>query len=68
MLIACTFLVLIQLLVFAGNTRVVGQPQLEMFREELQSRLSDNFSVILKERKLPLSLLQDHQKVLLLCL
>ncbi|PWZ58046.1 Nuclear/nucleolar GTPase 2 [Zea mays] len=45
-----------------GNTRVVGQPQLEMFREELQSRLSDNFSVILKERKLPLSLLQDHQK------
>nr|CAB3495933.1 unnamed protein product [Digitaria exilis] len=48
-----------------GNTRVVGQPQLEMFREELQNRLSDNFSVILKERKLPLSLLQDHQKVLL---
>ncbi|OEL33193.1 Nuclear/nucleolar GTPase 2 [Dichanthelium oligosanthes] len=45
-----------------GNTRVVGQPQLEMFREELQNRLSDNFSVILKERKLPLSLLQDHQK------
>ncbi|CAL4922671.1 unnamed protein product [Urochloa decumbens] len=45
-----------------GNTRVVGQPQLEMFREELKNRLSDNFSVILKERKLPLSLLQDHQK------
>lgn len=64
MLIACAVLVLIRLLVLAGNTRVVGQPQLEMFREELQSQLSDNFSVILKERKLPLSLLQDHQKVL----
>jgi nuclear GTP-binding protein len=50
---------------FAGNTRVVGQPQLALFREELKNHLSDNFSVILKERKLPLSLLQDHQKVLL---
>ena len=70
MLIVCTFLVLIRLrlLVFAGNTRVVGQQQLAFFREELTSQLSDNFSVILKERKLPLSLLQDHQKVLLLCL
>jgi hypothetical protein len=66
MLIACTYLMLMRFLVIAGNTRVVGQPQLEMFREELQNRLSDNFSVILKERKLPLSLLQDHQKVLLL--
>jgi len=45
-----------------GNTRVVGQTQLALFRDELKNRLSDNFSVILKERKLPLSLLQDHQK------
>ncbi|ERM95198.1 nuclear/nucleolar GTPase 2 [Amborella trichopoda] len=45
-----------------GNTRVVGQKELETFREELQSRLSSNYNVILKERKLPLSLLNDHQK------
>jgi nuclear GTP-binding protein len=45
-----------------GNTRVVGQKEMEFFREELQSRMSNNFNVILKERKLPLSLLQDHQK------
>uniref|UniRef100_A0A0E0D0L4 Nuclear/nucleolar GTPase 2 n=1 Tax=Oryza meridionalis TaxID=40149 RepID=A0A0E0D0L4_9ORYZ len=45
-----------------GNTRVVNQKELEFFREELQSRLSNNYNVILKERKLPLSLLQDHQK------
>ncbi|KDP46780.1 hypothetical protein JCGZ_06568 [Jatropha curcas] len=45
-----------------GNTRVVNQKQLEFFREELQSRMSSNYNVILKERKLPLSLLNDHQK------
>ncbi|XP_074562491.1 nuclear/nucleolar GTPase 2 [Curcuma longa] len=45
-----------------GNTRVVNQKELEFFREELQNRLSNNYNVILKERKLPMSLLQDHQK------
>ncbi|RRT73404.1 hypothetical protein B296_00022101 [Ensete ventricosum] len=36
--------------------------ELEFFREELQNRLSNNYNVILKERKLPMSLLNDHQK------
>ncbi|KAL8507896.1 hypothetical protein ACS0TY_018445 [Phlomoides rotata] len=45
-----------------GNTRVVNQKQLEFFREELQNRMSSNYNVILKERKLPMSLLNDHQK------
>uniref|UniRef100_A0A2P2KGP1 Nuclear/nucleolar GTPase 2 n=1 Tax=Rhizophora mucronata TaxID=61149 RepID=A0A2P2KGP1_RHIMU len=45
-----------------GNTRVVNQKQLEFFREELQNRMSSNYNVILKEKKLPLSLLNDHQK------
>ncbi|KAL8239243.1 hypothetical protein R6Q59_015810 [Mikania micrantha] len=45
-----------------GNTRVVNQKELEFFREELQSRLSSNYNVILKERRLPMSLLNDHQK------
>ncbi|XP_068498287.1 nuclear/nucleolar GTPase 2-like [Phaseolus vulgaris] len=48
------------------NTRVVNQKELEFFREELQSRMSSNYNVILKEKKLPLSLLNDHQKVCLL--
>jgi hypothetical protein len=48
---------------FAGNTRVVNQKELEFFREELQNRMSSSYNVILKERKLPLSLLNDHQKV-----
>ncbi|KAL6975390.1 Nuclear/nucleolar GTPase 2 [Sarracenia purpurea var. burkii] len=45
-----------------GNTRVVNQKELEFFREELQNRLSSNYNVILKEKKLPMSLLNDHQK------
>ncbi|OAY60893.1 nuclear/nucleolar GTPase 2 isoform X1 [Manihot esculenta] len=45
-----------------GNTRVVNQKELEFFREELQNRMSSSYNVILKERKLPLSLLNDHQK------
>lgn len=54
---------LVYVLYFVGNTRVVKQKELEFFREELQSRLSSNYNVILKERKLPMSLLNDHQKV-----
>lgn len=45
-----------------GNTRVVNQKELEYFRQELQSRMSSTYNVILKEKKLPLSLLNDHQK------
>ncbi|TKY74070.1 Nuclear/nucleolar GTPase 2 [Spatholobus suberectus] len=45
-----------------GNTRVVNQKELEFFREELQNRMSSNYNVILREKKLPLSLLNDHQK------
>ncbi|KAF9611859.1 hypothetical protein IFM89_036503 [Coptis chinensis] len=45
-----------------GNTRVVGQKELEIFREELENRMSSNYNVILKGRTLPLSLLNDHQK------
>lgn len=45
-----------------GNTRVVGQKQLEAFREEMTSKLNDPYSVLLKEKKLPLSLVEDPEK------
>lgn len=45
-----------------GNTRVVGQKELGFFREELQSRMSSNYNVILREKKLPMSLLNDLPK------
>ncbi|CAN8321621.1 unnamed protein product [Cochlearia groenlandica] len=46
-----------------GNTRVVNQKELEYFREELETKMSSNYNVILKERKLPMSLLTDNKKV-----
>uniref|UniRef100_A0A453NN56 Nucleolar GTP-binding protein 2 N-terminal domain-containing protein n=1 Tax=Aegilops tauschii subsp. strangulata TaxID=200361 RepID=A0A453NN56_AEGTS len=46
-----------------GNTRVINQKELEYFRQELQARLTNNYSVLLKSKHLPLLLLQDHQKV-----
>jgi nuclear GTP-binding protein len=45
-----------------GNTRVVGQRQLEEFREELGAKKSDPYQVLLRQSKLPMSLLTDHTK------
>lgn len=45
-----------------GNTRTVGQAQLERFREEVGAKVDDPYSVLLKERKLPLGLLNDKAK------
>ncbi|KAL9272684.1 Nuclear/nucleolar GTPase 2-like protein [Drosera capensis] len=45
-----------------GNTRVIVQKELEVFRQELQNHQSNNYNVILRGRKLPMSLLNDHQK------
>jgi nuclear GTP-binding protein len=45
-----------------GNTRVIGQKELANFREELQNKINDPYTVLLKGKKLPLSLLQDAAK------
>ncbi|KAI8604806.1 NUC091 domain-containing protein [Dissophora ornata] len=42
-----------------GNTRVIGQKALESFRENLATKVNDPFQVLLKQHKLPMSLLQD---------
>jgi len=42
-----------------GNTRVIGQKQLEAFREEMAGKINDPYAVLLREKKLPLSLLED---------
>ena len=34
-----------------GNTRVVGQKQLDAFREEMATKMNDPYSVLLKEKK-----------------
>ncbi|KAH7621999.1 hypothetical protein Ndes2526B_g02824 [Nannochloris sp. 'desiccata'] len=44
-----------------GNTRVIGQKQLDAFREEMAGKVNDPYTVLLKEKKLPLSLLEDPE-------
>lgn len=45
-----------------GNTRVIGQTELENFRTEMGKRVNDPYQVLLRRNKLPLSLLQDSVK------
>ncbi|OMH85491.1 Nucleolar GTP-binding protein 2 [Zancudomyces culisetae] len=40
-----------------GNTRVIGQKALEEFREKLGSKVNDPYQVLLRQNKLPMSLL-----------
>ena len=42
-----------------GNTRVIGQKQLEKFREEMRVKVDDAFKVLMREKKLPLQLLKE---------
>lgn len=42
-----------------GNTRVIGQQALQKFRTEMTERFRDPYSVVIKQKKLPLSLLED---------
>ena len=42
-----------------GNTRVIGAKQLDRFREEMAHHVKDNYTVLLREKKLPMSLLED---------
>jgi nuclear GTP-binding protein len=45
-----------------GNTRVIGQKQLEQFREEMSTKVNDAYTVLLREKKLPLQLLEDPER------
>jgi nuclear GTP-binding protein len=42
-----------------GNTRVVGQKELEKFREELTNKVNDPFMVLIRQNKIPMSLLNN---------
>jgi nuclear GTP-binding protein len=41
---------------------VIGQKALEDFRESLSAKVDDPYQVLLKQNKLPMSLLQDSTK------
>ena len=52
-----------------GNTRVIGQTQLDQFRDAMTEKTNDPFQVLLHTNKLPMSLLTDskqHSKMNLL--
>ncbi|KAF0451426.1 NGP1NT-domain-containing protein [Gigaspora margarita] len=46
-----------------GNTRVIGQKQLEAFRDSLGTKVNDPYQVLLRQNKLPMSLLVDSAKI-----
>lgn len=47
-----------------GNTRVIGQSELEEFREQMAAKVNDPYTVVLKRQKLPMALidLEGSQK------
>ncbi|KAI6221315.1 Nucleolar GTP-binding protein 2 [Aphelenchoides fujianensis] len=45
-----------------GNTKVVGQEQLQKFQENLGKVLKDPFQVVMRQTRLPISLLQEKAK------
>lgn len=42
-----------------GNTRTVGQKELEAFREQMANKINDPYTVVLRQQKLPMALLND---------
>lgn len=45
-----------------GNTRVIGQEALQKFRQEMGAKYRDPYSVVIKQGKLPLSLLEEPKE------
>ncbi|KAI6182094.1 Nucleolar GTP-binding protein 2 [Aphelenchoides bicaudatus] len=45
-----------------GNTKVIGQEQLQKFQENMGKVLNDPFQVVLRQTRLPISLLQEKAK------
>ena len=43
---------------------MIGQKQLDQFRDEMSTKVNDAYTVLLREKKLPLQLLEDPDKKL----
>jgi len=43
-----------------GNTRIIGQKELDTFRKEMGNKTNDPYTVILRRKHLPVGLLADH--------
>merc|ERR1712226_1020129 len=44
---------------WSGNTRVIGQAQLQKFQEEGKKAINDPYKMILRQSRLPISLIKD---------
>ena len=42
-----------------GNTRIIDQKALDNFREAVQEKVKDPYSMIMRQSKLPMSLMTD---------
>ncbi|KAL7980595.1 hypothetical protein Chor_001749 [Crotalus horridus] len=47
---------------YVGNTRVIKQSSLQRFQEEMKTVMKDPYRVVMKQSRLPLSLLHDRIK------
>ncbi|KAF0982377.1 hypothetical protein FDP41_011307 [Naegleria fowleri] len=45
-----------------GNTRVIGQQEMSKFRQALEKKIHDPYTILLKRSKVPVSLLQANTK------
>ena len=45
-----------------GNTRVIGQEEMDKFRDELGVAVHDPYTVLLREKKIPMGLLREPTK------
>lgn len=46
-----------------GNTRTIGQSELDNFREEMVVKEADPYSVILRRKKIPMALLEESKTI-----
>jgi nuclear GTP-binding protein len=44
-----------------GNTKVIGQKELDKFRDELKKKIHDPYTVLMKQAKIPFSLLKEPE-------
>ena len=45
-----------------GNTKVISQKQLQLFKQEMSKNIKDPFTIVLKHKKLPYGLLETNIK------
>ena len=48
---------------YTGNTRVITQTALQTFQDEMSKVMKDPYKVVMRQTKLPISLLNETAKV-----